>query len=178
LANTAANRDGLTARQWVEHRHVAIHLATRSFIETIEIPPGMITPEEAENYIKSVIGECLDPGCFDHLPFRALCETASIQRAWESPHEELDAAGAYSETVREALDKQEQNPGGDWMVSHLADTLELEVPADAYARMRRRFQLLDRPFAALRAAAHAAGAKAKSKKASGGKSKKRSKPAT
>jgi hypothetical protein len=177
LANSASNRDGLAARQWVEHRHVAIHLATRSFIETIEIPPGMITPAEAESYLKSVVGECLDPACFDHLPLRALCDWAPVQRAWESPHEELDIAGAYSDTIRDVLERQDQNPGGDWMVSQLAATLDLPIPADAYQRMRRRFQLLDRPFAALRAAMQAAAkanAKVKPKKASGRKSKQRS----
>jgi len=174
LANNSANREGLVARAWVENRHVSIHVATRSFIESIEIPPGMVTPQEAESYVRGLVSECLDPACFDHLPFRAMCETAALQRAWESPHEELDIAGAYPEAIRDALDRQDQNPGGDWMVSQLAETLDLEIPPDGYARMRRRFHLLDRPFAALRAAAPS---EVRPKKGSGRKSKKRNEPA-
>ncbi len=139
----ASEAEGLSAKTF------RIHVLFKNGMRVLDIPAECIAPTEAKGYLAELTAEFLDPESCQRLPWRVLLhrDGKDLRAALESPEAPGDFAQAFREVVAE-------NFGSRYgaYVAPMAKTLDLDVPDAAHAILRRRFGLLDRPCAQLRAA--------------------------
>jgi exodeoxyribonuclease V gamma subunit len=158
-AGREKNAAGLNSSAWLGDRAFQLHIAHDEGITPIVIPAEDVAGEEAHAYLGQLAGDFLQRGRFDLLPFDLLTadRNEALRQAYTLPDEagELDSLRLhYRELLRQAID-DDQRDGGDhplWRPMQLLEIAEARVPDEAFDQVRRRFRLLDRTLARLRAA--------------------------
>ena len=144
LANAEPNADGVSPQQWLAQREVVLHAAHRGGIQTWSYPPGSITPTEASRYLAELARDFLDPAQFDLMPFDILCKNKELQLAFHEGIAPLRSPDVYRTLLEEVIADERESTFSFIEFPLLVDMIRAQVPADALAKVQRRFQLLDR----------------------------------
>jgi hypothetical protein len=152
LANGQAERHGRAAADWLLHRELCIHIAWNDSIEIYPHGSDWVAPEEAREWLTGLARDVLDPAGFDLLPFELIVGDRVLRRAFEDEADDAALAQRYPELIEDAIDDAADRPFGGWSLPAVLRGVELSPPADAWAKVRRRFRLLDRGLARLRVA--------------------------
>jgi hypothetical protein len=145
-----------SSRDWLGRRKFQIHLAGGEGIVSFSYGPRDISSEEALDYLTELVRDFLDPGSLDLLPFDLLARPEKrLQLAYtlgddDEFLEQLrpDYARLFAEILAE---DQEQGWYAAWKPMKLMEIVPAGVPSEAFEKVRRRFRLLDRPLARVRA---------------------------
>src|SRR4029077_19626821 len=86
----------------------------------------------------------LDPTQFDLLPFDALTRSRVLRLMLLEENAPQMAAETFRSMLEDYLKDQRENPRSPVQIPTLVDMVHARVPADALAKVRRRFPLLDR----------------------------------
>jgi exodeoxyribonuclease V gamma subunit len=143
LANREPGPKGISPQSWIAPRDFQVHVAFREGIQTWHYPVGAIRPEEALEYLISLTRDLLDPNDFDLLPFDVLGKVIELRRAYAEEGTALPAE-QYRQLFEENVAEARDNPFRFNRIPLLVDMIGARVPADALAKVRRRFRLLDR----------------------------------
>ncbi|MBI2804748.1 MAG: exodeoxyribonuclease V subunit gamma [Planctomycetes bacterium] len=144
LANAAANAEGVSPQAWLADREVVLHVAHTGGIVSWQYPPGSITPAEATAHLFELSRDLLDPGQFDLLPLDALTQqTLRFVLHGDQPmrRDPGEFRAALEEMIAEELEK---GSFATVRIPGLVQMIGARVPADALAKVERRFHLLDR----------------------------------
>jgi hypothetical protein len=145
LASSEPGPDGIIASSWLARREFVVHVAHRAGIESWTYPVGCVTPCEAIHYLVELTRDFLDGSQFDLLPFEVLCKNQMLKAALEPAMPKL-AAEPYRVVFEDEVAEARENTFGGTMIPPLIDMIGAQVPADAAAKVSRRFQLLVRPL--------------------------------
>ncbi len=98
--------------------------------------PFQIGPEKARAYLVRLLESMLGEMDFDLLPFELIAKHLAGKN-------QLTSMLDYTETLRDALDALEENPGNfpEFTLSESMKFLEPQVPEDAEAKIRSRLEL-------------------------------------
>lgn len=150
LANGEPNADGTSPQEWLVGREFLLHVAHCGGIQTWTYPAGAITPAEALHYLIELIRDFLDPKQFDLLPFELLCKNKEMCRAYDAASVFQISPDGFRKQFEEIIADARENSFSNFEVPLLVDMIHAQVPADALAKVQRRFRLLDRGPARLR----------------------------
>ena len=150
LASAEPNAEGLAAQQWLAKREFVLHVSHRAGIQTWSYPAGTIQPEEALGYLAELTRDFLDPTQFDLLPFDILKRSKTLQLAFHEGAAPQMGADDFRQTLEEAIGDEQENAFSYFKLPLLVEMVHAQVPADALAKVRRRFPLLDRGPARVR----------------------------
>jgi exonuclease V gamma subunit len=149
IANATPNAGG-SAQSMVAHREFRLHVAHVKGIQTWTYPVNSITPDEALHYFVELTRDFLDPAQFDLLPFEALYRNYELERALDSNSTARIPPDTYRKGLENAIADLRENKKYGWQLPLLVDMIDARVPADALAKVQRRFRLLDRAPARIR----------------------------
>jgi len=132
------------SRDWLGERTLVVHVAHAGRISQREYGPEDITSELARGYLAELTRDFLDPSCIDNLPLRKILKQFQLRKAISLPDAKLGTLPAeFQELFTELLDEESEEFGSfNREVAALVDLIGARVPADAFAKVRRRF----RPF--------------------------------
>jgi exonuclease V gamma subunit len=150
LANAEPNVEGIAAQKWLAQREFLLHASHRGGMQTWTYPAGSITPAEAVSYFLDLTRDFLDPAQFDLLPFDVLCNNKELQAAMHEDFATQIAPETYRTVLEEAIVEIRENAYSFIQIPLLVDMVRAQVPADALAKVQRRFRLLDRGPASVR----------------------------
>jgi hypothetical protein len=150
LAGSEPNAEGIISQSWLAGREFVLHVGHRSGIQKWTYPPGDITAAQALHYLVDLTRDFLDPTQFDLLPFEALVRSKSLRLALLEDVAGQMGAETFRLLLEEYLSEQRENPRSPIKIPLLVEMVRARVPADALAKVRRRFPLLDRGPARLR----------------------------
>ncbi len=150
LAGNEPNADGIISQSWLAGREFVLNIAHRGGIQRWTYPAGDITAAEALRYLVDLTRDFLDPTHFDLLPFDALVRSRNLKLALTADAAGLMAAETFRSSLEEYLTEQRENGRSPVKIPLLVEMVRAQVPADALAKVRRRFPLLDRGPARLR----------------------------
>ncbi|MBI1832950.1 MAG: hypothetical protein HYR84_16035, partial [Planctomycetes bacterium] len=136
--------------RWLEKRDFALHIAHRGGIQTWRYPPGCITAAQALHYFVELTRDFLDPGQFDLLPFDVINGNSTLKQALHSDSAVRFDPEEFRSNLQEEIAEASEKSYGRPATPVLVEMIHAEVPADALAKVQRRFHLLDRGPAALR----------------------------
>jgi exodeoxyribonuclease V gamma subunit len=147
LANPEPNVKAIAARDWLARRHFLLHVACTEGIQTWTHPIGLITPDEALAYLAELTRDFLDPTQLDLLPFE-LVTAGDMRRVYDERSTTVMSAEDYRQLLQERLAEQRENRFQRTLqIPLIVDMAGARVPADALAKVQRRFRLLDRAAA-------------------------------
>jgi exonuclease V gamma subunit len=149
LASYEPNADGMSGNQWLARRECLLNVSHQGGIQTWSYPPGDITPAEAMNYFVHLTRDFLDPAQFDLLPFE-IVNKRGLSHAYREGLAAQMTPESYRTLVEDAITDMRENAYRGVKVPLLVDMVGARVPADALAKVQRRFRLLDRGPARLR----------------------------
>jgi exodeoxyribonuclease V gamma subunit len=142
LALRAGTEGSLASRTWLGERIFRVHVAHGGGIASFTYLPQDISSEQAYAYLSELSTDFLDPACFDLLPLEKILDDKELQKAFTLSEEELGhLPEEYKQILEESL-SEEESSWSRWS-SSLVDLVKAEVPADAFAKVRRRFRLMD-----------------------------------
>lgn len=144
LANPEPNSKAVAAKDWLSRRHFLLHAACPEGVRTWMHPIGLITPDEALGYLVELTRDFLDPTQLDLLPFELVAGSA-MRRVYDERSMSVMSAEEYLQTLEEKLAEQRENRYQRTVqIPLIVDMAGARVPADALAKVQRRFRLLDR----------------------------------
>jgi exodeoxyribonuclease V gamma subunit len=135
-------------------RELVVHIADKEKVESYQWSPGDLPTEAARAYLIDLANDFLDPGGFDLLPADILLtKNSRLEGAYrdDGAMATPDDKKTYLDAFQKAVDKDAEN--ADWRTYRPMKLLEIapaKVPDDAYDKVRRRFQLLDKGLARAR----------------------------
>ena len=140
LANTETGPDGRAGQEWVGGRECQVHVSTKMGLYTFAY---RFTAEEAVAYLGELAADFLDPGVFDLLPFDIIsAKGGELSGAYTLADEELaELPGAYRQLLEEKVQETADNEHGPKSLTALLKLAKVQVPADAFAKIRKRFRL-------------------------------------
>jgi hypothetical protein len=145
LASPDPNAKGISGRKMLSARHFELHIAHAGGIRTWQYPTGLISPDEAVSYLAQLARDLLDPGQLDFLPFWLVTGTIDLKRIYD---ETLNSSLSPDGYVERLEDAQEFLVEKDYLnqleVPQVVEMSGARIPADALAKVRRRFGPLDR----------------------------------
>ena len=145
LANPAPNAKAFASSDWLSRRHFRLHVAHANGIQTWTYPIGLVSSEEARNYLVQLTQDFLDPAQLDLLPFELVTIVTDLRRAYDERSEFRLSAEQYVELLREKLADERDNPWNRALeIPAVVGMAGADIPADALAKVQRRFRLLDR----------------------------------
>ena len=155
LAGTAESANGESSCKWVKERPLRLTIALEDGMS--EYTYSEIAREEAQNYLAQLVTDYLTPDVIDVLPFKVI---SGIEAELRAPYESYsaknpappDAISSYPQKLQDAIDGAFD--GNDAPRLEPVDLLELQPPADAFDKVQRRYEILDRGPRANRAAAN------------------------
>jgi hypothetical protein len=150
LASAEPNADGMSSQKWLAQREFVLHVAHQGSIQTWSYPPGCITPAEALNYFGHLTRDFLDPAQFDLLPFDVLGRNKELSLAFHEGFATQITPENYHLALEEAIAEVREDAYSFVKIPLLVEMVRAQVPADAMAKVQRRFRLLDRGPARLR----------------------------
>ena len=136
LANERRGDSGTSAAAWVGRRFT-LHLAHRSGITAWSC---VATPAEARTYLAALVADCLRPGEFDLLPWELVGHRDVGRPPWEgSAPAAPDEQAAYAARLADVIVSARDSFMPVYRAPPLIELAAPAVPADAYAKARRRF---------------------------------------
>jgi exonuclease V gamma subunit len=150
LAGAEAGTDGIAAQHWLGKREVALHVAHAAGIQTWVHAPGSITAAEATCYLAELARDLLEPAQFDLLPFDIIAGNKELQLTFRAGIAMSRSADDFRTLLEDAIADARDSEFERRAIPFLVDMIGAKVPADALAKVQRRFQLLDRGPARLR----------------------------
>jgi hypothetical protein len=128
---------------WLGERSFNIHVAHAGGIHSFEYPFGYIDRERARGYLSELITDFLDPACLDLLPLRKILERRELYRAIVQPAQQLGNLPAEFASILEECLAEDAESGAAWnrWSTPLVELVDAQVPADAFAKVQRRFWL-------------------------------------
>ena len=145
LANPEPNVRAIAASDWLSRRHFYLHIAHAEGIQTWTHPIGLVSSEEARHYLVQLTQDFLDPAPLDLLPFELITIVTELRRAYDEGAESHLSAEQYVELLREKLADERDNPWNRALqIPPIVNMAGASIPADALAKVQRRFRLLDR----------------------------------
>ncbi len=143
LANTEPGAKGVSPQRWLAPRDLHVHVSYREGIQTWTYPAGTITEAEAKDYLVALTQDLLCAEEFDLLPFDVIVKTPELSRAYYEEGTALPAE-QYRMLLEEHVAEARENSFRFNPIPLLVDMIGARVPADALAKVRRRFRVLDR----------------------------------
>jgi exodeoxyribonuclease V gamma subunit len=150
LAGSEPNADGIISQSWLAGREFALNIGHRGGIQRWSYPAGDITAAEAQRFLVDLTRDLLDPTSFDLLPFEAIVRSKTLRLALMEDVAAPMGAETFRAMLEEYLNEQRENPRSPVKIPLWVEMVRARVPADALAKVRRRFPLLDRGPARLR----------------------------
>jgi len=156
-AGTEPGPQGLASSAWLGRRTLHLHVAHEEGLVTTTYGPDDFSAEEARAYLGELVRDFLDRGSFDLLPFDLLLGREPLRLAYTLPDDAADLPAVqqdYTAVFQQAVNA-DQDPDTlyrTWTPMQLLEIVAARVPAEAFAKVRRRFRLLDRGPARLRSA--------------------------
>jgi exodeoxyribonuclease V gamma subunit len=144
LANGEPNAEGMSAEKWLAQRAFTLHLSHRGGIQTLSYPAGSTTPAEALHYFVELTRDFLDPTQFDLLPLDVLLNAKELSLAFHEGFASQITPENFQAALEEAVTVQHEKPFDFFKIPLLVEMVHAQVPADALAKVQRRFRLLDR----------------------------------
>jgi exonuclease V gamma subunit len=145
LANPEPNGKAIASRDWLGRRHFFLHLAHPEGILTWTHPIGLFSPDEATRYLAGLAQDFLDPTQLDLLPFELITRGAELRRVYYERGDVRLSAEEYQQLLEENLAEERENVWYSAIdIPLVVDMAQARVPADALAKVQRRFRLLDR----------------------------------
>jgi hypothetical protein len=141
----------LRPRSWLGKRVFRVHIAHREGLVSFHYHPEDVTPAEARDYLKLLAEDFLDRSCFDLLPFDIIVKDETLRQAYESDVESPRTSAEYAARLRESYEDDQDSDFPAYRAMRLLEIVDAQVPEDAYAKVRRRFRLLERGPARARA---------------------------
>ena len=86
----------------------------------------------------------------DLLPFDVLCKNMELRRAYDATIACQISPDDYRKLLESAIAEERENPFSTVGIPLLVEMIDAQVPADALAKVHRRFRLLDRAAARIR----------------------------
>jgi hypothetical protein len=157
LALRASNDESGTSKKelrplsWLGKRVFRVHIAHREGLIRFTYQPEDVSPPQARSYLTQLLNDFLDRSNFDLLPFDIIAGDETLRQAYESDGDGPRARADYAAMLRESYEDDQDNDFPAYRGMRLLDIVEAQVPEDAYAKVRRRFRLLDRGPARARA---------------------------
>jgi exodeoxyribonuclease V gamma subunit len=145
-AGTEPGPDGLSSQAWMGDRAVRIHVVHDEGMVCHTYGPEDTSPEEAEVYLAELVRDFLARGSFDLLPFE-LVVADGLRDAYLPEADRKEPAltpEAYFEKLQDAVAEDEEALYPKYRPMKLLEVVRPEIPRDAYHKVLRRFQLLDR----------------------------------
>jgi hypothetical protein len=132
-------------REWIGDRIFRIHVTHKAGTHCISFLPEDCTPDEAGNYLLALASDLLDRSSCDLLPFDLIREK-ELREAFQSAESwPADKRVEYVRSIEEAYEDDQETPTGKkYYPMNLLRIVRPRVPLDAFDKVRRRFQLLDR----------------------------------
>jgi hypothetical protein len=153
LANADALQNEPSARDWLRSRRLCVHVSCKHDLHSYDYD---LAVEEAAAYLGDLSADFFDPTAFDLLPFELIAgdgkKPGQLCDAYIAADEDAAEPADYAERLEEEIAGARENDFGGYRHSPLLDLAKATVPPDAWAKIRRRFRLLDRGPAQLRAA--------------------------
>jgi hypothetical protein len=103
-----------------------------------------ISPDDACDYLSRLVQDLLDPSTFDLLPFEVVAAAPDLRLAFQAAEDEEPPDSDYNALLREKVEDDQETQYPKHRAMKLLAVVEPGVPVDAYAKLRRRFRLLDR----------------------------------
>ncbi len=145
LANPEPNAKAVAARDWLSRRHFFVHVAGPDGVHASMHPMGLIKADEARGYLVQLTRNFLDPTQLDLLPFELVASGPELRRVYEERNAPAMSAEQYLQVLQEKLAQERENTFQKSMqIPLIVDMAGASVPADALAKVQRRFRLLDR----------------------------------
>jgi hypothetical protein len=149
LANPEPGAKGVSPQTWLAPRDFQVHVSYREGIQTWSYPAGSIPPKEARDYLVELTRDLLNADEFDLLPFDVIVKTPELSKAYAEEGTPLPAE-QYRQLVEENVAEAREGSYRFLPIPLFVEMIRAPVPADALAKVRRRFRLLDRGPARLR----------------------------
>jgi exonuclease V gamma subunit len=135
-----------SAQRWLRGLAFHVYVLCKEELYTYSYS---ITEDEAGAYLENLAADFLDPTSFDLLPFELIAEDTrkptSLSAAYVLPDDQLgDLPTEYYRLLAEKIEQASDTNFGNFWHSPLLDLARVQVPEDAFAKIRRRFRLLDR----------------------------------
>jgi exodeoxyribonuclease V gamma subunit len=150
LANPEPNHKAIAAKDWLSRRHFLLHVACPEGVRTCVHRLGLITPDEAQAYLVELTRDFLDAAQLDLLPFELIAGGPELRRVYDERSPSPVSAVDYVQILQEKLAQDRENFTKTLHIPRLVEMAGAHVPADALAKVQRRFRLLDRGPAQLR----------------------------
>ena len=109
----------------------------------LAIRADMSARSRARLYLSQLTTDFLDPQCLDLLPLHKILERKELYRAITQPADKLGSLpGDFATLLEEHLaeDAETGSPWNRWSTP-LVELVNAQVPADAFAKVQRRFWL-------------------------------------
>jgi len=144
LAGPERRPDTVAATEWLGERSFRVHATHRDGMVSFTYHPQDVSPAEARSYLTLLMKEFLDRSSFDLLPFDLIAEDETLRQAYESDADGPEAGAGYAAALREIYEEDQDDDFPVFWAMRLLEIVDARVPDDAYAKVRRRFRLLDR----------------------------------
>ena len=150
LASSEPNADGMSAQRWLAQRECRLHVSYQAGIQTWTYPAGSITSAEALSYLVGLSCDLLDPTQLDLLPLSLLLKNKDLSTALHDDFTAQITPEEYVALFDEEVATARENSYGPAQIPLLVNMIHAQIPADALAKVQRRFRLLDRGPASVR----------------------------
>ncbi len=143
-AGTQAGPRGISSGDWLGDRTLRLHIAHAEGLASFTYRPGDLPVDKARKYLLDLTRDFLDTA-FDLLPFELVVKDKELKKAFtERKAKALQHVEGYAERLAEAVALDQESAYPKFRASALLDLIEARIPANAFAKLRRRFRLLDR----------------------------------
>jgi hypothetical protein len=143
--------DASAARDWLGKRTFRVHIAHADGIVDFTYRSGDVNAREARSYLAELAADFLDRAAFDLLPFDLIVAGETLREAYVKENEgELPDPREYVQLLQEAIEEDGEQEHPVFRGMKLLEIVEVRVPDDALAKVRRRFRILDRGPARIR----------------------------
>jgi exodeoxyribonuclease V gamma subunit len=155
-AGTESGSQGKPSAAWLGKREFRLHLTRANGIVSFSYLAQDFSQHQAATYLASLVRDLLDPSSFDLLPFELVVANTKLQRPfrnedienlsgldlWDRPVVAKTQAD-YARAFEAAIEADQEKAQPIYRPMNLMRLIDAKVPADAWLKMRRRFQPLD-----------------------------------
>lgn len=149
LAGADVGTPGVCGRDWLGGCDLNVYVSCRNELHSFSYEASALTPALAEAYLAHLVTDFLDPAAYDLLPFDVIIGDRprygpKLADAFLLEDHELgNLADVYFHQLEEKIEEARERNFNNFWNSPLLELASARVPADAFAKIRRRFKLLD-----------------------------------
>lgn len=131
------------ASVWLKERDLNLYLSCRDEIYSYTYPAAELTPDVAAAYLAELTADFLDARTYDLLPFEVIMGNKQLSEAITNPNFDSWRRERFKGTLEDRIEDERDNSFRNFWMSPLLDLARASVPDDAFAKVKRRFHLLD-----------------------------------